>query len=369
MTTVLFKKAAYDYKVIRPIIFDMIEAIGSVNIQTKTRVLIKPNLLLPAKPEKAILTHPLLVKAAVEYVLECGGRPVISDSQAMGSFEKILKEGEYPEVFKGVDVEFKKFEASERVDIGPPFGKIEIAREAVEADIVINIAKLKTHTQMLLTLGVKNLFGCIVGLRKPEWHLRSGIDREMFATLLVRICAAVNPAMTIIDGVLAMEGQGPGKSGIPRHVGVIAACSSAFALDRAICQMIDLEPDKLPTNKAARQLGLAFDDVQVEGDFEIIQKFKLPNMVKVSFGPKPVQRIIRKHMLQRPVADNKLCELCSECWRYCPAKAISPKKKRIVFDYDKCIRCYCCLEVCPQGALLAKETVPGKIIRRLSLGD
>lgn len=369
MTTVLFKKASYDYEVVRPIIYNMIEAIGTLTISKNTKVLIKPNLLLPAKPEKAILTHPLLVKAVVDYVLECGGSPVISDSPAMGSLEKILKEGGYTDVFKGLGIEFKRFEISEKIDIGTPFGKIEIAKEAIEADIVINMAKLKTHTQMLLTLGVKNLFGCIVGLRKPEWHLRSGIDREMFATLLVKICAAVNPSITIIDGVLAMEGQGPGKSGLPRHVGIIAGCGSAFDLDRAICQMIGMEPDKLPTNKAARQLGLATDDIQMEGDFEVVQNFRLPDLGNLTFGPKPVQRVIRKHMLQRPVVDNESCELCGECWRYCPAKAIYPKRKKIVFDYDKCIRCYCCLEVCPQGALYAKETLPGKIIRRFSLGN
>jgi len=368
MTPVFFKKASYDYEVLRPVVFNMIEEIADLNIHQNTTVLIKPNFLVPAKPERAIVTHPFLVRAVTEYVLECGGHPVISDSPAMGSLEKILKEGGYTEVFKGVEVEFKKFETSEKIDIGSPFGKVEIAKEAVEADLVINLPKLKTHTQMLLTLGVKNIFGCIVGLRKPEWHLRIGIDREMFATLLAKIYTAVSPAMTIMDGILAMQGQGPGKSGLPRQVGVIAGSSNAFALDAAICQMIDIEPEKLPTYKAARQLGLFTDDVRILGDFEVIPRYKLPDLGKVTFGPKPVQRMIRKHMLQRPAVDHTRCELCSECWRYCPAKAIAPAKNRIVFDYDRCIRCYCCLEVCPQGALFAKETLPGKVIRRLSLG-
>lgn len=369
MTTVVFKKASYDYQVIRPVVFDMIESIGSVNIQKDATVLIKPNFLLPAKTEKAIITHPLLVKAVAEYVLERGGRPIVSDSQALGSFEKVLKEGGYTEVFKDLDVVFRKFEDSKMVDVGPPFGKIEIAADAVEADTVINIAKLKTHTMMLLTLGVKNLFGCIVGLKKPEWHLRSGIDRDVFATLLVKIYAAVNPSITLIDGVLGMEGQGPGKSGVPRHMGIIAGSKSAFALDHAICQMIDIEPDTFPTLMAARNLGFFDGDVQIEGDFEIVSDFQLPRLSKTTFGPKSLQRVIRKHMLQRPMADHALCELCGECWRYCPAKAISLQKKRIDFNYDKCIRCYCCLEVCPQGALMAKETLPGKIIRRFSLGS
>jgi ferredoxin len=175
--------------------------------------------------------------------------------------------------------------------------------------------------------------------------------------------------MTLIDGVVGMEGQGPGKSGIPRQMGIIAGSKSAIALDHAICQMVDIEPDTFPTHIAARNLGLFDDDVQIEGDFEIVTNFQLPQLSKTTFGPKALQRVIRKHMLQRPMADYALCELCGECWRYCPAKAISLKKKRITFDYDKCIRCYCCLEVCPQGALMAEETLPGKIIRRFSLGS
>jgi len=369
MTNVFFQKTSYNYTELRPAIHEMIESIGTLNIRGNTRVLIKPNFLLPAKPEKAILTHPLVVKAVAEYVLEHGGRPVISDSPAMGSFERILKEGGYTKVFQGMDVEFRRFERSAKVDVGPPFGKIEIAKEALEADAIINVAKLKTHTMMLLTLGVKNLFGCIVGFKKPEWHLRSGIDREVFAALLVKIYGAVNPSMTIIDGVTGMEGQGPGKSGVPRDMGIIAGSENAFALDMAICQLIDIEPDKLPTNKAAKELGLFNRDIHLNGDFEVVLNFQLPRLSKVTFGPKPVQRIIRKHMLQRPAANYALCELCGECWRYCPAKAISPRKKRIAFDYDKCIRCYCCLEVCPRGALLSKETLPGKIIRKLSLGN
>jgi len=335
MATVIFKKATYEEKILRPLIFDMIEAAGSINIHKGARVLIKPNFLLPAKPEKAILTHPLLVKAVADYILECGGHPVIADSPAMGSLEKILKEGGYTDVFNGLDVEFKRFETSKKVDVGPPFGKIEIAKEAIESDIVINLAKLKTHTQMLLTLGVKNLFGCIVGFKKPEWHLRSGIDRDIFATLLVKICVAVNPSFTIIDGVLALEGQGPGKSGMPSQLGIIAGSKSVYAIDRAICQMINVDPEKLPTNMAAKQLCLFTDDVLVEGDFTVIRDFLLPDLGKVTFGPKPVQRIIRKHLLQRPVADHDQCELCSECWRYCPAKAIFPRKKRIVFQHSR----------------------------------
>ncbi len=367
MDKVYIRKAEYDYTILKPLVFDMIDSAGTASIGKGTRVIIKPNLLLPAKPEAAVITHPLVVKAAAEYVLEKGGTVTISDSPAIGLFAKILKDGGYRKAFHGLDVVFKEFKTSVRIDIGEPFGFIEIAKDVLEADAVINIAKLKTHAQMFLTLGVKNLFGCIVGFKKPEWHLRSGIDREMFARLLVSIHRAVSPQVTIVDGILGMEGQGPGKGGTPRKIGVLAGGSSAFAVDVAICRMLGVDPDRLPTNKAAKALGLTGYDVDLTGDYEKINNFVFPIQDPLTFGPKPVHRILRKHLVQRPAADKNLCKLCEECWKYCPAKAISHDKEKVSFDYDICIRCYCCIEVCPEGALSAVETLPGKIIRRLLL--
>jgi uncharacterized protein (DUF362 family)/Pyruvate/2-oxoacid:ferredoxin oxidoreductase delta subunit len=367
MDKVFFRKADYDYSILKPLISEMIDSASSVPITKGMRVLIKPNLLIPAKPETAVITHPFVVKAAAEYALEKGASVAISDSPAVGLFGKILKDGGYRKAFEGIDVEFKEFKESEKIDIGEPFGTIEIAKDALYADAVINIAKLKTHAQMFLTLGVKNLFGCIVGLKKPEWHLRSGIDREMFARLLVRIHKAVSPAVTIVDGILGMEGQGPGKGGIPRKTGVLAGGKSAYMVDVAICRMLGADPERLPTNRAAKELGLTGYDADITGDFKIINNFVFPVQDPLTFGPKPVHRILRKHLVQRPKADIKLCRLCGECWKYCPAKAISHDKEKVSFDYDRCIRCYCCIEVCPEGALKAVETFPGRIIRRLLL--
>jgi len=333
-------------------------------VKKGSRVLIKPNLLAPAPPEKAIVTHPLIIRAAVEYVLQKGAHPVISDSPASGSFEKILRESGIKKALEGLKVEFKEFRKAVTVEVGKPFGKIEIAEDAMNADLFINLPKLKTHTQMLLTLGVKNLFGCIVGMKKPEWHLRAGMDREIFARLLVRIYQAVNPSVTIIDGILAMEGQGPGRSGEPRKIGIIAGSQDTAALDIALCRMLGITPKRLLTNKIAIEEGIANEDVEIDGVMPEIRNFKFPEMTSGMFGPKQFHGFMRRHLTQRPVCNDKMCKLCGECWRYCPAEAISHSKKRISFNYDKCIRCYCCIEVCPHGALRAEETLPGKIARR-----
>lgn len=366
MSTVLFERAVYEYKTLKPIITRMIDSLGQELIAKGMRVLIKPNLLLAAEPEKAIITHPLVVRCVAEYVLDQGACPMIADSPPLGSLDRILKEGGYTGIFRDLNVEFKAFETSVQVDIGQPFGFIDLAADAMDADLIINLAKLKTHSQMLLTLGVKNLFGCVIGYKKPEWHLRAGVDRLYFARLLVQIYRALNPAITIVDGILSLEGQGPGKSGRPRPLEMLVGCRDGIAGDRAICRMLGLDPDILLTNRAAKDLGFVTESADLQGDFSIINDFVLPDLGPLTFGPEVLQKLMRKHLIQRPVVDRRRCRRCEECSHYCPAAAITPLADRIVFDYDRCIRCYCCIEICPHGALCARETVPARIIRKLT---
>ncbi len=324
MPTVIVKSSSYDYDVLRPHIFSLLDRFAGPSIRSKTAVVIKPNFLAPAPPERAILTHPFIVRAVAEYVIMKGARPVISDSHAMGSFEKVLRTGGFLSALEGLDVEFHEFKKITVVDIGEPFGKIEIAGEALDAEVLINLPKLKTHTQMLLTLGVKNLFGCIVGLRKPEWHFRTGVDREMFARLLFRVHVAVNPAVTILDGILAMEGQGPGRGGTPRHLGVIMGSDSAVALDITTCRMLELPAEALLTNRLAEK-GL-LDDIEIEGDLPQIDDFILPSITPLVFGPSRLHGFMRRHLVQRPEVDRASCIVCGACWKYCPMRAISPIK-------------------------------------------
>jgi uncharacterized protein (DUF362 family)/ferredoxin len=366
MATVFFVQSEYDDLALKPAVFGLLDRIAALRIEKGARVLIKPNFLAPARPERAMTTHPMVLRAAVEYVLDKGGRPLVADSPGMGTFERLLREGGYAEALKGLGVDVRPFKETVRVDIGEPFGRIEIAREALAADVVVNLPKLKTHTQMLLTVGVKNLFGCIVGLKKPEWHMRSGVDRHLFARLLVQICATVNPAATLVDGIVGMEGQGPGRSGVPRRLGRLVGGASAPAVDAAVCRMVGIAPGELPTHRAAVALNLVPEVVEVVGDFVAVDRFKRPVLAPLTFGPKRFHRLMRRHLVQRPAVDPVACRLCGECWRVCPAKAITPYARMIGFDYDRCIRCYCCVEMCPHGALTAVETQAGRIVRRLA---
>jgi uncharacterized protein (DUF362 family) len=231
MAKVLVRRSSYDYKRLQPVMFELLDSCAGETISQGCRVVIKPNLLAAAQPEKAIVTHPLVVRATAEYVIQKGGKPQVSDSPAVGTFHKILRDSGYLDALHGLPVEFREFKSERTVNTGRPFDKIEVARDPVYADILINLPKLKTHSQMLLTLGIKNLFGCVVGMKKPEWHLRAGADREMFARLLVHVFYAVKPSLTILDGIRGMEGQGPGRSGTPRDIGVIMGSSDTAALD------------------------------------------------------------------------------------------------------------------------------------------
>jgi uncharacterized protein (DUF362 family)/Pyruvate/2-oxoacid:ferredoxin oxidoreductase delta subunit len=353
MFPVIVRPATYEYTVIRPLIVAMMEAMGGAEITGGNRILIKPNLLAPATPRQAILTHPTIIRIVVEYLLEKGAKPLVADSPAIGSFEKILQMNGIHDALSGLDVECRPFQNSVKVDIGGPFGSIAIAEDVIRADAIINLAKMKTHSQMLLTLAVKNLFGCIVGYRKPEWHMRAGIDRQMFARLLVHLGRTIRPSFNILDGIVALEGDGPGRAG-----------RDAFAVDLAVCRMLGLDPDQVPILNAAREIDGTLQEPEIDGFLPQIRDFRLPRLTPVVYGPRFLRGFIRRQLLQRPVCDPTLCRMCDECGRICPAGAIASDEQSLLFDYDLCIRCYCCIEICPVGALRAVETVVARIFRR-----
>ena len=364
--TVIVRNATYESDALRPLIFEMMEALGGNEIGRGSRVLVKPNLLSPALPRQAVLTHPAVVRAVVEYCNALGVRPLVADSPAMGSFDLILRMSGIRSALRGLDCECRPFKHSVRVDIGEPFGEIEIAEDAVQADFIVNLPKFKTHSQMLLTLAVKNLFGCIIGYQKPEWHMRAGADRQAFARLIALIGRTLRPSFNILDGVLAMEGQGPGLGGVPRELGIVVAGRDPFALDRVVCRMVGLDPEELPVLKAAREMGFPAPGAEIDGSLPQIRDFRLPRLTSLIFGPKFLHGFLRRQVLQRPVCDSAACRMCGECRKICPAGAIACGEKPLRFDYDRCIRCYCCIEVCPFGALETAETIAGRIVRGAS---
>ncbi len=195
--------------------------------------------------------------------------------------------------------------------------------------------------------------------------MKMGANREMFARLIVQICQRVKPTITILDGILALEGEGPGKRGIPRRLDTIIASRDPFAVDAAACRMLGLQPDAVPTLKSAKEMGYLDGDLEIEGSLPEVRDFHLPTLTQLTFGPGFIQGFMRRHVLQRPVCDHDLCRMCDKCWSFCPARAITNDSEAISFDYTQCIRCYCCVEVCPYGAIHAAIPFAGHLLRKI----
>jgi Pyruvate/2-oxoacid:ferredoxin oxidoreductase delta subunit len=269
--------------------------------------------------------------------------------------------------FSELGIPFADFKTAEEVRFphGTLCKKFSVARALREADCIINLPKLKTHSQMYMTCAVKNLFGCIPGLRKAQFHFKMQ-KKEDFALMLLDLYRYIQPAITIVDAVIAMEGQGPG-SGDPRHLGFIAASTDAVALDAVCADIIGFRPDAIPYIKIAHQKGWGIADlsmIDVIGDArERFKKkdFKLPP-VDHSMGfrvPLP-SWVLKTFFTPRPVVVKKKCVMCNECYTICPAapKAISKRKNLPpLFHYHTCIRCFCCQEICPQKAIKIKPSL------------
>ncbi len=363
MVPVVVRESTYEYEALRRDVFDILSRIDGGLIYQGARVLIKPNLLAASKPEQAINTHPLVVKAACEYALEKGAKVIVGDSPPMGSFAKIVKAIGLADALKGMPVTVRELGSPRKTKTGEEFRDVQLSGDALGADAIINLPKLKTHSQMALTLAVKNLYGCVVGVSKADWHFRVGESRELFAGLLVSIYKALPPSLSLIDGILAMEGDGPGTGGTPRRLGVLAGSRNAPALDEVVCRILGLEPAALLTNSVARSMGVA-EDYSLEGTLPVVKDFVVPPEDHLVFGPRFLKGFLRRHLTVRPECVDEACQLCEECAQMCPANALGVEREKLSFDYDRCIRCYCCLEVCPHGALRRREPLLRKIVKR-----
>jgi len=353
----------YDYKSVKRAVRDSIELLGGLNsiIQGGEKVLLKPNLLSPKTVEKAVTTHPMVVKAIGELVKEAGGRPYIWDSPSIGSTTWVAKKSGISQIADEINIPV--LEDKEIVTLNAPkdfiFTSFEIAKNVLDADLIINIPKLKTHSMMTLTLAVKNLFGVIPGFRKARWHLIAG--NKFFARMLIELYLLVKPKLNIIDGRVGMEGNGPGN-GIPKKIGLIAASFNALALDRVLVEVLNLDPEIVPTLKEAKRSdleGWELNKIDIMGypiDSVKTKRFKLPEHMDVQWGlPRPIKRVLKDTVTVRPYIDLKLCKLCKSCYDICPGNAISIIDDKPIIDYNECIRCFCCQEVCPEGAVKIKK--------------
>jgi len=235
----------------------LLQSLGGLATYVKPgdRVLLKPNLLTGSRPGKEAITRPEVVAAVAQRVQAAGGTPFLGDSPAFGSAAGVAKAGGYLPWLEALDVPIVELHGKRYAVANDRFAHLRLSKEAMEADVVINLPKVKSHLQLTVTLGVKNLFGCVPGKMKAWWHMEAGKDRDRFGEMLVETAQAIAPSLTIIDGILGHEGNGP-SGGEPRHLGLLGASTNVFALDRALVEVLGVDPEAVPTIAAAQRLGL-----------------------------------------------------------------------------------------------------------------
>lgn len=331
-------------------------------VSSGQKVLVKPNLLAGKAPEKAVTTHPELVRAVIRAVQAAGGVVAVGDSPGVGTPLQVARRCGILAVVEETGATFAPFAESVRVrPAGGTFHELELARDLLVADVVINLPKLKTHQMMGLTGGVKNLFGAVVGLRKPRLHLQAGTDKAFFALMLLELAEQLRPALTIVDAVTAMEGDGPG-SGDPIHLGALLAGANPLAVDTVAAALVGLPPTAVWTQRVAQQTGRRgsrMEEVEVLGA-ELAslrpRRFRPAKSTDVNFGlPSFLKRPLKHSLTARPVVDHESCRRCGICVESCPPSAMAIADGELRIDYERCIRCFCCQELCPHGALLTRQ--------------
>lgn len=332
------------------------------------RVVLKPNLVLRRSPEDASTTHPEFMAAVIRAVQRRGGVCTIAESPGGPYTAAALRS-----VYAGTGMERVANETGAALNYdtssaetpsrgGRLCAGFRLIAPVLQADLVISVAKLKTHAMMSYSGAVKNLFGCVPGLMKPEFHFRFPA-KEHFAEMIVDLCETVRPGLSLIDGIYGMEGDGP-TGGTPRFVGATLASRNPHALDLVGGMLVGYEPEEIPTVKAAiarglcpgsvRELTLVGDDI---GPLRVTdyQKPRSRSLDFLAKLPAAVRGPLTGLLTSRPVIRRSTCIGCGKCAESCPRHAIEIREKKARIDYQKCIRCYCCHEMCPVKSIDIKR--------------
>jgi uncharacterized protein (DUF362 family)/ferredoxin len=353
-------------------------------------IVLKPNLLAAMAPSRGVTTHPTVIRALALRLKDTGARAIIADCPGGPVGRSML-----PVLYRVTGMEDVAAETgatlsydNAEVSISNPDGKfvktIPVSRVMSECDGIINAPKLKTHGYMVLTAGIKNLFGVVPGMRKSEFHLRMP-QREMFGELLVDIALAMKPRLTVLDAVQSMQGNGP-THGDLIDTGLLVASPDVFWLDLVAAHIAGIRPTAIYALRAAIARGLAPSSIEgvslidattgsIAHRFEkadiyatgtallrdrISNRMRLPRDVAVFnpfryFLPKPLADRAAGMARPVPVFDRAVCTGCQTCFKQCPPHAIDMAEGFPQADLDKCISCFCCQELCTRGAVRIKR--------------
>ncbi|SJZ44432.1 DUF362 domain-containing protein [Selenihalanaerobacter shriftii] len=373
----------YEEKLVTEAVRKAMDELGGLErlISKNDRVLIKPNLLSPKAPEQAITTHPLVLKAVIQLVQETGATPVVGESSGGFLAEKSLTAAAFEKtgmksVCEELDVEFINFDRVETKlvsNVGNTISDFNLPIPLLEADFIISLPKLKTHSLTLFTGAIKNMYGVIPGLKKMEYH-REFPNPNRFAEVIVDIFATVKPDLAIMDGVIGLAGDGPGSAGVPCAVGTILASTDLVALDTVAAKYLGYDDNQVQISNIAAKRGLGranLNRIEITGNFVQLEykQYDLPSNAFLSHLPNFILKPFLQLMMSKPIIDQQECTKCRTCLKSCPQLVIEEiddgDTVHLEIDEANCIKCLCCQEVCPYNAIDLKENFLVKFLRYL----
>ncbi|MDY6917701.1 MAG: DUF362 domain-containing protein [Chloroflexota bacterium] len=344
--------------------------------QPGERIVLKPNVLVGVDPTKCVTTHPSVLRAVATLLKEAGANVSYGDSPSVGMCQLNLRRAGLKQVGDELGIELAEFDTGRTVAHADALliKSFVVANGVLDADALVSLPKLKTHPLTRFTGAVKNQFGCIPGVLKSRYHVKLP-DPYHFATMLVDLNTLIRPRLAVMDGIVAMEGNGP-RSGTPKALGVLLLSSDLIALDATACRLIALDPEFVPTSKPGEESGLGrYHEADIEIVGEPLESFYDPEFDAIRTAPAPCaggrwKTFIKNRTCERPVIDESKCTNCGTCVDMCPVSpravdwhsgdASRPPSHR----YDWCIRCFCCQEVCPAGAITVQTPILGRMFFR-----
>ncbi|HUX59115.1 MAG TPA: DUF362 domain-containing protein [Bacteroidales bacterium] len=357
----------YDLHEVYALISDIYIMSEGPDVQGK-RVLVKPNILTDDDPAKCISTHPVVVEAMIRYLQTNGATVLVGDSPAVHT--KMFK-GEKSGIYKVCETtgaEWVDFMANP-VEIKLGKGKVRIAAVADQVDLIISLPKFKNHELVYFTGAIKNTLGLVPGFSKAKQHALHQ-DRNGFGEFLVDLNEVVTPDYFLMDGIMGMEGPGPGR-GLPTEIGLLMGSTNPLVLDIIASHIAGYDPIVIPTTKTAlfrKKWLLSQEEIIYDGpDITTIIKEgfkKIPISGSNNIALQFIMRRIKflKKLERRPVFIHDNCTGCQKCVNICPVQAILPSpsdKTHIILTDSKCIRCFCCSEVCTDDAVVIRRKLFG----------
>jgi len=303
-TVVLTRCSDYSPPKIAEAIATQFQLLGGLEkfVRRGDTVLLKPNFIAPKSRHHATQTDPAIILATAELLKDFGAKPFVGDSPAWGNVFTCVKALKLDEPLKKLAVPVKQLDKPNWCRIGAGNPKVGISSVALDADVIINLPKFKTHQQLVATFAVKNMFGCVSGKRKALWHFRKGGNADDFCKLLIRIYEFLTPALTIIDAVTVMDGPGPIR-GRARPLGWLIGGTDPIACETICCKLVNINPDDLPIIKTAKRMGFGCWDsskIEIVGDDfpqSPCMDFKLARPVPLRFSFLHVCKSICKQII------------------------------------------------------------------------